>query len=163
MAGRTHSRVVIRPEFYSRVQFLPFAVLSALLFLGASTADGEREYEHFIVESTVALIAFLLAVRALRIGVWTDDHFLVVRGLLRNRRFLLNEVEAVSRQPYSGYWNWSGRSGLFRMLCISLKDDRLIEVPEFSGGNAVIQSAADLLNYQIETWRRRQEEPPAGL
>ena len=75
----------------------------------------------------------VLALRALRVAVVIDEDVVRVRSLVRTRTLPRSAVKAVVSVGYSGFWNWSGSSGIFKMLQLRLRDGQSLDIPEISG------------------------------
>lgn len=77
----------------------------------------------------LALVVALIA-RTPFVGLLVSDDIVHKRGWARTRTVPVSLVRRVDVEPYSGWWNRGGRSGLFVMVVLYLHDDSRIEVPE---------------------------------
>jgi hypothetical protein len=109
-----------------------FGVLSAMSFLGIRETSDSYLSSSAMPGWSFVLIAALLAVRAARVAVIVEGEHILLRSLVRNRRVALAEILKIDSVGYSGFLNWSGRSGIFKMLQVQLKG-RSIEFPAMAG------------------------------
>jgi hypothetical protein len=130
------------PETRRFVAVAPgFRLLSASAFglMGLLGLQGieETATSYFSGEALVGWIfVFLwavLALRALCVAVVIDEDVVRVRSLVRNRTFPRSAIKEVVAVGYSGFWNWSGSSGIFKMLQVRLRDGQSFDIPAISG------------------------------